>query len=112
MTIENGIIPHDSKISGLPGVYYNQALEDEWNRKIHILEAIYGRYFFTLPKDRDVFYIKQPGLVFKPPSKNNVARIYVTYIPGQLELLDEAYNALVISVNSQLFLQKFLSCYD
>jgi VCBS repeat-containing protein len=110
-------------------VYYAYGNESvaEWNRKLHVLEAFNGQYFFKLPGEA------QPG-----PGANSGLRVtygypysyrtsngtlqygYVPYNPPivtiflsdrQRELLGEAYASLKESVYASLVLQTRLKPY-
>jgi hypothetical protein len=101
----------DANLGRLDLAYRNLIVE--WNRKIHILEAFNGRYFFALPEATGETHV---GLAaFDGMSERNTGQYYeaasgiktllITYTQGQLDLLDQSYDALRESVYGALLLQ-------
>ncbi|WP_187287228.1 beta strand repeat-containing protein [Methylotenera mobilis] len=91
-----------------------QALIDSWNQKMHILEAFNGNYFFGLPTNpsagaRTGLTIKEINSAAPSPSGGSslptALPIVISYNQGQLDLLQQSYDALKVSVYDALLMQ-------
>lgn len=96
-------------------------LISEWSRKLHVLEAFNGQYFFNLPVQRS----QTPGanwglaMVAGTPSTGGDAAsaisalptLRVNYSQAQIDLLQQAYDSLKESVYAGLVLQTRLRPY-
>ncbi len=94
-----------------------QALINSWNKKIHILEAFNGSYFFGLPTQPSVG--AKTGITFSSASSGgggsltiiNSIPINIRYAQQQLDFLQQSYDALKESVYDSLLLQTRLRPY-
>ncbi|UQZ88093.1 hypothetical protein C4J81_02250 [Deltaproteobacteria bacterium Smac51] len=92
---------------------FTGAALDEWNRKLHILEAFNGKYFFTLPKDLKSGEKLHYSLVLSGGTNGQLPTLTVTYNQTQINLLNQAYDALIDAVLIGLSMQtRLLSVYD
>ncbi|MFC5771594.1 calcium-binding protein, partial [Thauera sinica] len=94
-----------------------RSLVAEWSNKIHILEAFNGEYFFDLPTQNGEL---RPGAVGLSNGQSGGAVILlgwperilnVSYTQGQLDLLQQSYDALKQSVYEGLLSQTRLKPY-
>jgi len=99
---EGGEYVHDVDNENLTPEY--RELIAQWNRKIHILEAFNGRYFFTLPDETQTGFSAVMGLTVDE-SGGDVGTLLVNYTQDQLNLLNQSYEALRESVYSALLSQ-------
>lgn len=81
-----------------------------WNQRIHILEAFNGRYFFSLPEQTQTGQSAIDGLTVRTGENysainGGVGTLLISYSQGQLDLLNQSYEALRESVYSALILQ-------
>ncbi len=80
-----------------------------WNRKLHILEAFNGQYFFTLPHEledgQSLHWSLRPTYATYP----NIESVTIKWNENQILLLNQAYDALVESVYNGLVLQTRLA---
>jgi hypothetical protein len=81
-----------------------------WNQRIHILEAFNGRYFFSLPEQTQVGQSALEGLTARTGENyyemnGGVGTLLISYSQGQLDLLNQSYEALRESVYSALIVQ-------
>ncbi|UQZ88094.1 hypothetical protein C4J81_02255 [Deltaproteobacteria bacterium Smac51] len=88
---------------------FSGAALDEWNRKLHILEAFNGQYFFTLPKDLKPGEKLHYSLVVSGGANGQLPTLTVTYNQTQINLLNQAYEALLDTVLLGLAMQTRLS---
>jgi len=85
----------------------------EWSRKIHILEAFNGRYFFSLPQEtqegqsaRQGMFVTGGGMGSGGAMIGSVPKtLVVNFDWAQLDMLSKSYEALRESVYSSLILQ-------
>ncbi|MHB8137702.1 MAG: hypothetical protein ACYDGO_04860 [Smithellaceae bacterium] len=84
----------------------------EWNKKLHVLEAFNGRYFFVFPNQRQAGATAAYGMTIDPSSHENIAAgkpnaqiLVITYAAGQLELLNKSYESLRKSTYKALLYQ-------
>lgn len=89
-----------------------------WNQRIHILEAFNGRYFFSLPEQTQTGQSAIEGLTVRSGENyyemnGGVGTLLISYSQGQLDLLNQSYEALRESVYSALIVQtRFASLLD
>ncbi|MDT3737255.1 MAG: calcium-binding protein [Denitratisoma sp.] len=89
-----------------------------WNQRIHILEAFNGRYFFSLPEQTQTGQSALEGLTVRTGENyseisGGVGTLLISYSQGQLDLLNQSYEALRESVYSALIVQtRFASLLD
>ncbi|QBC28078.1 hypothetical protein U737_14895 [Methylomonas sp. LW13] len=86
-----------------------KALIASWNRKIHVLEAFNGRYFFNLPGQNQPGSSAILGLSndysYRPAVGEPSQRLLVNFAQAQLNALDQGYAALRETVYQNLLLQ-------
>ena len=98
---------------------YYQNLIAEWTRKLQILEAFNGQYFFTLPNETSQTTGAQTGLSVGASAGGGsigmvnpgLQTLYVSFSQQQLDLLQQSYDALKESVYAGLVLQTRLKPY-
>ncbi len=82
---------------------------DAWERKLHVLEAFNGRYFFRLPNEAGAGNLAAQGLTLAAAtgngSDNGVLQINVAPSQIQADLLDQSYDALFQSIYLSLAMQ-------
>lgn len=90
----------------------------EWSRKLHVLEAFNGQYFFNLPADKSQTDGANWGLRVSAGSSGSEAgtiaslpTLHVNFAQAQLDLLQQAYDSLKESVYASLVLQTRLKPY-
>jgi hypothetical protein len=93
-------------------------LISEWSRKLHVLEAFNGQYFFNLPEDKSQTDGANWGLRVSAGSSGSAAgtiaslpTLHVNFAQAQLDLLQQAYDSLKESVYASLVLQTRLKPY-
>ncbi|UQZ88322.1 hypothetical protein C4J81_03510 [Deltaproteobacteria bacterium Smac51] len=92
---------------------FSGAALDEWNRKLHILEAFNGQYFFTLPKDLKPGEKLHYSLAVSGGTNGQLPTLTITYNQTQINLLNQAYEALIDNVLLGLAMQTRLgSIFD
>jgi hypothetical protein len=90
-----------------------KTLIDAWNRKIHLLEAFNGRYFFALPEasgETHTGLAAVDGISERTTGKyyaeaGGIKTLLISYTQGQLNLLDQSLKALRASVYDALVVQ-------
>ncbi|SMB29221.1 protein of unknown function [Sterolibacterium denitrificans] len=94
------------------------ALIAEWSRKLHVLEAFNGQYFFNLPSQKSQTASASVGLSVVAGSKKPGATaiealptLRVNFSQAQLDLLQQAYDSLSESLYASLVLQTRLKPY-
>ncbi|MFM5727816.1 calcium-binding protein [Aeromonas veronii] len=93
----------------------------EWSRKLHVLEAFNGQYFFNLPTQKSQTAGANWGLAIIPGSANNsssgkgtivsLPTLNVNFSQAQLGLLQQSYDNLKESIYASLVLQTRLKPY-
>lgn len=109
-------------MSDFGGTYLSERyrnLISEWSRKLHVLEAFNGQYFFNLPTQRSQADGANWGLAVSAGSGGGGAAGAIAGIPTlrvnlsqpQLDLLQQAYDSLKESVYASLVMQTRLKPY-
>lgn len=112
-------------MSDAGGLYLSEryrSLIAEWDRKLHVLEAFNGQYFFNLPEKKSQTDSANWGLSIQAESGvggggSGAAAIEayptlrVNFSQGQLDLLQQAYDSLKESVYASLVMQTRLKPY-
>ena len=94
----------------------------DWGRKLHVLEAFNGQYFFNLPTQKSQTSGANWGLTLAAGSSNSgsgsgavaigaLPTLRVSFAQAQLDLLQQAYDSLAESVYASLVLQTRLKPY-
>jgi hypothetical protein len=95
----------------------------EWSRKLHVLEAFNGQYFFNLPQEKSQTAGANWGLSVSPGSGGGgssggaamaieaLPTLRVSFAQAQLDLLQQAYDSLKESVYASLVMQTRLKPY-
>jgi hypothetical protein len=114
-----GALMSDALGPGVSSRY--RALIDEWTRKLHILEAFNGQYFFNLPEQKSQTDGANWGLIVQAGSSAGSGSaamaieaypiLHVSFSQGQLDLLQQAYDGLKESVYASLAMQTRLRPY-
>ncbi|MBK8134210.1 MAG: hypothetical protein IPK48_16490 [Gammaproteobacteria bacterium] len=95
-------------------------LISEWSRKLHVLEAFNGQYFFNLPENKSQTAGANWGIALSPGSGSSgsgavviatLPTLRVNFSQAQLDLLQQAYDSLKESVYASLVLQTRLKPY-
>jgi hypothetical protein len=95
-------------------------LISEWSRKLHVLEAFNGQYFFNLPDKKSQTAGANWGLAISAGSGGSgsgavaiasLPTLRVNFSQAQLDLLQQAYDSLKESVYASLVLQTPLKPY-
>ena len=83
------------------------AIVDAWEKKLHVLEAFNGRYFFKLPNETQTALSAAMGLSLVSGTGGNGAlpQLNVTLSQDQVNLLNQSYDALSRSVYDDLLMQ-------
>ncbi|WP_200384611.1 putative Ig domain-containing protein [Rhodocyclus tenuis] len=99
---------------------YRQLIAD-WSRKLHVLEAFNGQYFFNLPSQKSQTDSANWGLSIQAASGGSSGSgalaaeafptLRVSYSQAQLDLLQQAYDSLKESVYASLVMQTRLKPY-
>jgi len=100
--------------------HYRNLISD-WSRKLHVLEAFNGQYFFNLPTQKSQTSGANWGLAISAGSSGSsggaalamatLPTLRVNFSQTQLDLLDQAYTSLKESVYAGLVLQTRLKPY-
>ena len=98
-------------MSDAGGMYLSERYRNliaEWSRKLHILEAFNGQYFFNLPDKKSQTDGASWGLFIQAGSTSGSGSaamafeaypiLHVSFSQGQLDLLQQAYDGLKESV--------------
>ena len=105
------------------GMYLSERyrnLISEWSRKLHVLEAFNGQYFFNLPGETSQTDGANWGLAISAGSGGGGSgamaiaaypTLRVNFSQGQLDLLQQAYDSLKESVYASLVMQTRLKPY-
>ncbi|MFN3629273.1 MAG: calcium-binding protein, partial [Casimicrobiaceae bacterium] len=104
------------------GLYLSERyrnLISEWSRKLHVLEAFNGQYFFNLPDSKSQTDGANWGLSVSAGSASGSGAILIEILPtlrvnfsqAQLDLLQQAYDSLKESVYASLVMQTRLKPY-
>ena len=105
------------------GMYLSERyrnLISEWSRKLHVLEAFNGQYFFNLPEKKSQTDGANWGLAISAGSGGGGSgamaiaaypTLRVNFSQGQLDLLQQAYDSLKESVYASLVMQTRLKPY-
>ena len=104
------------------GMYLSERyrnLISEWSRKLHVLEAFNGQYFFNLPEQKSQTAGANWGLAISAGSGGGSGAMAIAAYPtlrvnfsqGQLDLLQQAYDSLKESVYASLVMQTRLKPY-
>ncbi len=95
-----------------------RALIDEWSRKLHVLEAFNGQYFFNLLSQKSQTDSANWGFSMVAGSKKPGATavealptLRMNFSQAQLDLLQQAYDSLKESVYASLVMQTRLKPY-
>jgi hypothetical protein len=111
-----------SPTSGAPYLSerYRNLIAD-WTRKLHILEAFNGQYFFNLPEQKSQTDGANWGLRISAGSGGGsgsgavaieaLPTLHVNFSQAQLDLLQQAYDSLKESVYASLVMQTRLKPY-
>jgi hypothetical protein len=97
----------------------------EWDRKLHVLEAFNGQYFFNLPTQKSQTESANWGLrtltdtntpaarsiMLAPPTEPGRGVLGIQFSQPQLDLLQQAYDSLKESVYASLVMQTRLKPY-
>ncbi|MFN7882318.1 MAG: hypothetical protein ACK5PF_04810, partial [bacterium] len=97
-------------------------LISEWSRKLHVLEAFNGQYFFNLPEKKSQTDGANWGLAISAGSGGggsssgavaiaSLPTLRVNFSQAQLDLLQQAYDSLKESVYASLVMQTRLKPY-
>jgi Ca2+-binding RTX toxin-like protein len=88
------------------------AIVEAWERKLHVLEAFNGRYFFTLPNETQTGASAVTGITYVPPEDSGDGsgvmgppKLIIRLSQDQINLLNQSYNELVDSAYSSLVMQ-------
>jgi Ca2+-binding RTX toxin-like protein len=88
------------------------AIVEAWEKKLHVLEAFNGRYFFTLPDETQTGASAVFGITYVPPEDSGDGsgamgppRLIIRLSQDQINLLNQSYDELVDSVYSALVMQ-------
>jgi hypothetical protein len=110
-----------SDAGGLYLTEHYRNLISEWSRKLHILEAFNGQYFFNLPEKKSQTDGANWGLSISAGSGGGSGgaamaleaypTLRVNFSQAQLDLLQQAYDSLKESVYASLVLQTRLKPY-
>ncbi|MDD3761569.1 MAG: calcium-binding protein [Acidithiobacillus sp.] len=111
-------------LSDAGGLYLSEHYRNliaEWSRKLHVLEAFNGQYFFNLPEQKSQTDGANWGLSISAGSGGGsggaamalaaLPTLLVNYSQPQLDLLQQAYDSLKESVYASLVLQTRLKPY-
>lgn len=111
-------------MSDLGGMYLSEHyrnLISEWSRKLHILEAFNGQYFFNLPEEKSLTDGANWGVSILAGTGGGSGggalameafpTLRIDFSQVQLDLLQQAYDALKESVYASLVLQTRLKPY-
>jgi len=113
-------------MTDLGGMYLTERyrnLISDWSRKLHILEAFNGQYFFNLPEKKSQTDGANWGLAISAGSGGGGSSggaamaieayptLRVNFSQAQLDLLQQAYDSLKESVYASLVLQTRLKPY-
>ena len=99
--------------------HYRNLISD-WSRKLHVLEAFNGQYFFNLPGETSQTDGANWGLAISAGSGGGGSgamaiaaypTLRVNFSQGQLDLLQQAYDSLKESVYASLVMQTRLKPY-
>ena len=100
------------------GLYLSERYRNliaEWSRKLHVLEAFNGQYFFNLPAQKSQTDGANWGLAIQPGTGSSgmaaLPTLRVSFSQPQLDLLQQAYDSLKESVYASLVLQTRLKPY-
>jgi len=107
------------------GLYLSERYRNliaEWSRKLHVLEAFNGQYFFNLPQQKSQTDGANWGLSIQPATGGGSSggaamaieafpTLRVNFSQGQLDLLQQAYDSLKESVYASLVMQTRLKPY-
>lgn len=108
------------------GMYLSERyrnLISEWSRKLHVLEAFNGQYFFNLPEKKSQTDGANWGLAISAGSGGGgssggaaavleaLPTLRVNFSQAQLDLLQQAYDSLKESVYASLVMQTRLKPY-
>ncbi|WP_172955071.1 calcium-binding protein [Sterolibacterium denitrificans] len=120
-TASSGIGNATALLSDADSPYLSEpyrALIAEWSRKLHVLEAFNGQYFFNLPSQKSQTTSASVGLSVVAGSKKPGATaiealptLRVNFSQAQLDLLQQAYDSLSESLYASLVLQTRLKPY-
>jgi hypothetical protein len=87
----------------------------EWSRKLHVLEAFNGQYFFNLPAEKSQTESARWGLSLSAGSGavaiEALPTLRVNFSQAQPDLLQQAYDSLKESVYASLVMQTRLKPY-
>lgn len=112
-------------ITDFGGMYLSERYRNliaDWSRKLHVLEAFNGQYFFNLPTQKSQTDGATSGLAISPGSEGagsgsgaaaiaSLPTLHVSFSQAQLDLLQQAYDSLKESVYAGLVLQTRLKSY-
>ncbi|MCX7668677.1 MAG: hypothetical protein N2439_01205, partial [Anaerolineae bacterium] len=113
-------------MSDFGGLYLSERYRNliaEWSRKLHVLEAFNGQYFFNLPEKKSQTDGANWGLAISAGSGGGGSSggaamaieafptLRVNFSQGQLDLLQQAYDSLKESVYASLVMQTHLKPY-
>jgi len=110
-------------MSDAGGLYLSERyrnLISDWSRKLHVLEAFNGQYFFNLPEQKSQTAGANWGLAISAGSGGGGSgamaiaaypTLRVNFSQGQLDLLQQAYDSLKESVYASLVMQTRLKPY-
>ena len=106
------------------GMYLSERYRNliaEWSRKLHVLEAFNGQYFFNLPEKKSQTDGANWGLAISAGSGDGSGSgaiaieafptLRVNFSQAQLDLLQQAYDSLKESVYASLVMQTRLKTY-
>lgn len=106
------------------GLYLSERYRNliaEWSRKLHVLEAFNGQYFFNLPEQKSQTAGANWGLAISAGSGGgsgsgavaiaSLPTLRVNFSQAQLDLLQQAYDSLKESVYASLVMQTRLKPY-
>ncbi|MCW2313018.1 EF-hand domain-containing protein [Rhodoferax antarcticus] len=105
------------------GAYLSEryrTLMADWSRKLHVLEAFNGQYFFNLPTNKSQTESANWGLSIQAGAGggsgaaaafNALPTLRVNFSQTQIDLLQQAYNSLTESVYASLVMQTRLKPY-
>ena len=96
-------------------------LISEWSRKLHVLEAFNGQYFFNLPEQKSQTAGANWGLSISAGTGGGSGSgamaidayptLHVNFSQNQIDLLQQAYDSLTESVYASLVMQTRLKPY-
>lgn len=97
---------------------WNNVVVAEWEKKIHILEAFNGRYFFKLPNEAGAQNSGGAGLSASGGGGGSdgiaaAPQLTIMFTQQQIDLLNQSYDALKESIYSSLVMQtRFKPLFD